>query len=833
MSVSSCKEYFALVEKSEILDDSDLAKIRESYGDIEDPRQLASSLSDAQFLTPWQSKFFVTGRHRLKIGQYILLDRFQKDELGDRFLALHQQLDRKVDMHLFPANLGKNKTLFKEFLDQSSQVAKLDHPNLSHLYDVDCENDRYYFVFEHEQGITVEKVPIGRLSSEDIASLVRQSLQGLCYAHERDIIHGKLTESQLSWTDEKTVRIRNIGLADLFARLREANDEIDEFALPPQKSDDISAVGVVARKLFQQHIGKALTPSDQQLVAFLSSISKYLPGQSLTPQEFINKLDDWLEKHGTSQTTHAKAEEADADDRQEKTSVTSEASQNNQRRKAILALAASVILIASVAAAAWYFAGGDNQQVANNISGSSDGAEKKRDEGKPKEKSDKTAGNNGGDEPVNDPLADALAVHQKDVQAIEEQKTAEGQQAPNDKSKDDATKTNDQVASGIEPDKPNENKTFDPFELPKKNQSDVSANQPSENTAKDKPAEPNNHAVALKAPFADLNDAVDIPLVVKGTPVSDEQVLGKVYTGDNHLLGIDLIFDPLVAKQNVSFEMTRSDENKQLWFIRFQERSRDKMLTVAEIEKKQDDLVFRWLASAESKPYVNYLRNCLLKLMTRNETRMLKLRTPLPNESLIITEKKSVSDRTLNVSWLPRPQVLMLEILEFPQELLKTQYFEPADRTVSADTSELYLYLLEKPEQRVFAVKFSAKFGWRIKLESSLQMRSAEGIRPYKTFLFRKIGESVLGRQQDLQTRKFHADNYQPKQGEKTSHEKFKKDLSAQLDSAIQQVETFNSTAPLAEKLLNQPVRYRLYYEIDGIRIELVSPTLPVQTASK
>ena len=119
---------------------------------------MARELVDRQLLKPWQAKYLLGGRHRLKIGSYVLLNRLERDRLGDRFEALHKQLDRKVDLQIFPAEFSQEDRHFQGFLTQAAESAKLDHPHLTHVFDIDREGGRYFLVVEHVDGRPLNSV---------------------------------------------------------------------------------------------------------------------------------------------------------------------------------------------------------------------------------------------------------------------------------------------------------------------------------------------------------------------------------------------------------------------------------------------------------------------------------------------------------------------------------------------------------------------------------------------------------------------------------------------------------------------------------------------------
>ena len=296
MSVTSTADYFSLLEKSGVLEDSVLEALRERYGELPDAKHLARKLVDRNVLTDWQARFLLSGRHRLKISQYRLLNRFARQRIGDRFLAIHEQLDRKVDVLIFPKDAAHDKKLFQQFLKQASAVAELDHANLLHLYDIDRENGRYFLVFEHDDGDSLRNVPAGSLDAGSIASIARQSLEGIDYAHQRDVIHGRLDESQIRVDSKGRVTIRNMGLAKLLEELQDPNATGGEFDIAPDPADDVVAIGRIGKTLFKQHVGKPVTDSDKALYLLLGKVASVTEVSGGETSQLVGELGAWVER---------------------------------------------------------------------------------------------------------------------------------------------------------------------------------------------------------------------------------------------------------------------------------------------------------------------------------------------------------------------------------------------------------------------------------------------------------------------------------------------------------------------------------------------------------
>ena len=214
MSNNSKTEFIANVKKSGVIE-ADRLKEWCKATDAKTPGELAKNLVRDELLSSWQAKYLLSGRTRLDIASYRLLNRESRDELGDRFLAVHTSLARKVDLQVFPPEVTKDESRCKPFLKKASHVAKLDHPNLVHVYDIDQEGGRYFLVTEHVEGTTVDQLPRTKIKEDDVARILNEALKGIQHAHENDVVHGCLRQSDLVLVDSKHLKIQNLAISPL------------------------------------------------------------------------------------------------------------------------------------------------------------------------------------------------------------------------------------------------------------------------------------------------------------------------------------------------------------------------------------------------------------------------------------------------------------------------------------------------------------------------------------------------------------------------------------------------------------------------------------------
>ena len=97
-------------------------------------------------------------------------------------------------------------TEFSErFSREARSIAALNHSNVCHLYDVGPN----YLVLEYVEGENL----VGPMSFDEALPIVRQLIDGIEAAHEKNIIHRDLKTANIRITPEGVVKILDFGLA--------------------------------------------------------------------------------------------------------------------------------------------------------------------------------------------------------------------------------------------------------------------------------------------------------------------------------------------------------------------------------------------------------------------------------------------------------------------------------------------------------------------------------------------------------------------------------------------------------------------------------------------
>lgn len=158
-------------------------------------------------LTPWEGQSLKHYRIDGLIGQ---------GGMGVVYRAHDLKLQRSVAIKVLPAELTADAERRKRFLLEARTAARLSHPAIAQVYDVDEHEGTIFIAMELVEGKTVRDLIQGRqldlLGSIDVGL---QVCAGLAKAHESGIVHRDIKPGNVIQTPDGHVKILDFGLAKL------------------------------------------------------------------------------------------------------------------------------------------------------------------------------------------------------------------------------------------------------------------------------------------------------------------------------------------------------------------------------------------------------------------------------------------------------------------------------------------------------------------------------------------------------------------------------------------------------------------------------------------
>jgi tRNA A-37 threonylcarbamoyl transferase component Bud32 len=154
-----------------------------------------------------------------EIGKYKIIDVLGKGAMGIVYKGLDPDIDRKVaikTVHFDKAlhDRGESESL-KRFIREAQAAGKLDHPNITTVYDVVKEKDVTYIVMQYVEGMSLQELLASqkKLSIDEINQLFVRVCSGLDYAHKKGIVHRDIKPANILIDKEMNPFIVDFGVA--------------------------------------------------------------------------------------------------------------------------------------------------------------------------------------------------------------------------------------------------------------------------------------------------------------------------------------------------------------------------------------------------------------------------------------------------------------------------------------------------------------------------------------------------------------------------------------------------------------------------------------------
>lgn len=175
------------------LRDGDVIEIgttRIAYGDVQDDRMPA-------------------------VAGYRIHDVLGKGGMGTVYRAEQTSLNRQVALKVLNSAQTQDAAFVAQFVAEARAAAKLQHPNVVSVFDVEHDGDLYYYAMElmHDGSCEDWLKQHGTMPIDRATQVIADAAAGLAYAESLGIVHRDIKPDNLMLDQHGAVKIADLGLA--------------------------------------------------------------------------------------------------------------------------------------------------------------------------------------------------------------------------------------------------------------------------------------------------------------------------------------------------------------------------------------------------------------------------------------------------------------------------------------------------------------------------------------------------------------------------------------------------------------------------------------------
>lgn len=172
------------------------------------------------------------------IGKYKIEKLLGAGGMGEVYLALDTMLNRLVALKFLPRELESRERIVKRFLREAQATARLSHPNIATLYNVEQYEGRYFILMEYVDGEPLSRLlRRERLSIKNVLKYSMQIAEALGEAHEHGVLHRDVKPGNVLINRKQQVKVLDFGLAKFIdSEINSPTNAVD---------DDITREGVL------------------------------------------------------------------------------------------------------------------------------------------------------------------------------------------------------------------------------------------------------------------------------------------------------------------------------------------------------------------------------------------------------------------------------------------------------------------------------------------------------------------------------------------------------------------------------------------------------------
>ncbi|KDN57477.1 Stk1 family PASTA domain-containing Ser/Thr kinase [Exiguobacterium sp. AB2] len=134
--------------------------------------------------------------------------------MANVYRAHDEILNRTVAIKVLRSEFSHNEQFIRRFEREAHAATSLNHPNIVAIYDVGDEQDIYYIVMEHVDGMTLKQyLQEEYISVEEALRIMGQICDAIDHAHANRIIHRDIKPQNMMIDQNGNMKVTDFGIA--------------------------------------------------------------------------------------------------------------------------------------------------------------------------------------------------------------------------------------------------------------------------------------------------------------------------------------------------------------------------------------------------------------------------------------------------------------------------------------------------------------------------------------------------------------------------------------------------------------------------------------------
>lgn len=162
-------------------------------------------------------------------GRYTIVNVIGIGGMATVYGAYDQVTGRSVAIKMMSKKLEHNAKQISLFVNESTALSLLSHPNIVQVYNTAITNSTKYIIMEYVEGITLKKHidHRGALPEREVLYYATQILSALDYIHSKGIVHCDIKPQNIILLQNGSIKVADFGIARLDAMLDHSGEKSD------------------------------------------------------------------------------------------------------------------------------------------------------------------------------------------------------------------------------------------------------------------------------------------------------------------------------------------------------------------------------------------------------------------------------------------------------------------------------------------------------------------------------------------------------------------------------------------------------------------------------